>query len=96
MRNPEVFNLNDDELKTVALQEIAETLHTKTLKPDLIKVFRYHHAIPQYGRSSVEKLECIARLEKQYPGLILAGNIRDGIGMADRTKQGRTIADQLS
>jgi oxygen-dependent protoporphyrinogen oxidase len=34
-------------------------------------------------------------LQYQYPGLILAGNIRDGIGMADRVKQARTISDTL-
>jgi oxygen-dependent protoporphyrinogen oxidase len=28
-------------------------------------------------------------------GLILAGNIRDGIGMADRIKQGKTLATQI-
>jgi hypothetical protein len=26
----------------------------------------------------------------------LAGNIRDGIGMADRVKQGRSIAEELA
>ena len=34
-------------------------------------------------------------IELAYPGLILAGNIRDGIGMADRIKQGRTIAEEI-
>lgn len=95
MRNPEIYDLDDDSLKEVALQEIADTLHPSAQHPDLIRLFRYPHAIPQYGKASGEKLERIAELEKRYPGLILAGNIRDGIGMSDRTKQGRTIADQL-
>jgi oxygen-dependent protoporphyrinogen oxidase len=30
-----------------------------------------------------------------FPGLILAGNIRDGIGMADRVKQAKNIAEEI-
>ena len=36
----------------------------------------------------------IDRLEGKYPGLILAGNIRNGIGMADRIKQARMITEK--
>ena len=37
----------------------------------------------------------IKNIENKYPGLILAGNIRDGIGMADRVKQAKNIANQI-
>lgn len=63
--------------------------------PDLVRVFRYQHAIPQYGKSSGERLAKIKELEQKHPGLVLAGNMRDGIGMADRIKQGRQIADAI-
>ena len=57
-------------------------------KPDLLKLHRYAHAIPQYGPESIEKLAVIGELEKDNPGLIFAGNVRDGIGMSDRIKAG--------
>jgi oxygen-dependent protoporphyrinogen oxidase len=56
---------------------------------------RHAHAIPQYRADSKERFEAIEQLEAQYPGLILAGNLRNGIGMADRIKQGKTIAEML-
>ena len=59
------------------------------------KIHRYQYAIPQYSFESEKKVLAIAEVEKANPGLILAGNIRDGIGMSDRIKQGRIIAEQL-
>ena len=35
------------------------------------------------------------KIESQFPGLILGGNLRDGIGMADRIRQGTQIANKL-
>jgi protoporphyrinogen/coproporphyrinogen III oxidase len=40
-------------------------------------------------------LSAIDEIESLYPGLYLGGNIKDGIGMADRVKQGRAIADRI-
>ena len=54
---------------------------------------RHKHAIPQYRGDSAARYESIEALQNENPGLILAGNIRDGIGMADRIKQGKMIAD---
>ena len=94
MRNPEVYAKDDETLKAIAIHEIRNTLQC-TNAPDLVKIFRYPFAIPQYGADSLRRLAAIERIERDFPGLILAGNIRDGIGMADRVKQGRKIADSL-
>ena len=94
VKRPELVNLKDEELESLVIEEVKSTLYTDQ-RPDLLKIFRYFHAIPQYGISSGDRLDCIRRIQEQYPGLILAGNIRDGIGMADRVKQARTIADML-
>jgi len=94
-RNRELITKSDEEITDIALGEIRKTLGAEG-EPDLLKVFRYEKAIPQYEISSGERLECIGELEGRYPGLILAGNIRDGIGMADRVKQAGLIADMLT
>ena len=95
MRNPGMITKSDEEISTLAREEIRETLQA-VKAPDLVRIFRYQHAIPQYERSTEKRLDTIAGLQSAYPGLILAGNIRDGIGMADRVKQARKIADSLS
>jgi oxygen-dependent protoporphyrinogen oxidase len=85
---------SDQEIREIVLKEIRETLFD-TNEPDLFKIFRYTHAIPQYEKTTGERLDCIKQIQDKYPGLILAGNIRDGIGMADRVKQSKTISDML-
>jgi oxygen-dependent protoporphyrinogen oxidase len=62
----------------------------------MIEIMRYEHAIPQYGAESKNRFETIERVEKNYPGIIIAGNLRDGIGMADRIKQAWDIAETIS
>ena len=51
---------------------------------------------PQYEASSGARFERIAQLEERYPGLHLAGAIRDGIGIPDRIKQGEALARLIS
>lgn len=94
-RNRDLLGKSDGEITEIALDEIRKTLNEEG-EPDLLKVFRYEKAIPQYEVTTGERLECIRGLEEKYPGLILAGNIRDGIGMADRVKQAKSIADMLT
>lgn len=62
---------------------------------DMTRILRYPKAIPQYTESTGTRYEMIEHLQQKYPGLILAGNIRDGIGMADRVKQAWTVAEEL-
>lgn len=95
VRRPEIAGLTDEEIITLVRKEVIEMMQLETFEPDLMKIFRYEHAIPQYGLESEQKMKAIVEVEKQFPGLILAGNIRDGIGIADRIKQGRLTAEAL-
>jgi protoporphyrinogen/coproporphyrinogen III oxidase len=95
MRHPEMFDMSDEEIRALALKEIEETLQTGGALPDHLEIFRYRYAIPQYEKSTEERLAVVRSIEERYPGLLLAGNIRDGIGMADRVKQGVAVAEQV-
>ncbi len=94
-RFPKAVELTDDEIKELVLSNMKNMMATN-LEPDLFKIYRYENAIPQYEASTKERLQAIADLEQEHEGLYLAGNIRDGIGMADRIKQGRVIADLIT
>ncbi|MEI6569597.1 MAG: protoporphyrinogen oxidase, partial [Verrucomicrobiota bacterium] len=61
----------------------------------LLKVVRHEHAIPQYEADSGERFAVISQIEKEFPGLVIGGNLRDGIGMADRIFQSRQLADSI-
>ncbi len=66
-----------------------------SFNPDLFRITRYDHAIPQYEVNSGIRFQTIEKIEKEFPGLVLGGNMRDGIGMADRAKQGKMLAQQI-
>ena len=95
IRRPEQIEMSDEALVEMLKQELPPMMELSELKPDLIKIFRYHYAIPQYGADSKERFDTIEQLQTKYPGLIMAGGIRNGIGMADRIKQAKTIAEEL-
>lgn len=65
------------------------------VKPDLIRIFRHQRAIPQYEINSGERFTAIRRLQAFYTGLTIAGNLRDGIGMAHRIKQAVDVAEAI-
>lgn len=95
-RKPEIFSLTDEKITALALKETGNMLQLENCHPELLRLFRYSHAIPQYGKNTKERLELIGRLHSRFPGLILAGNIHEGIGMADRIRQGKRIADHVA
>lgn len=95
IKRPDISKMNDQEIQSLLDKELPHMLGDRNLNPDMIRICRYPKAIPQYGINTGSRYEMIDHLQQKYPGLILAGNIRDGIGMADRVKQGRIIAEEL-
>lgn len=95
VRREELTHLSDSEVTELVKSEISKLLYCDR-EPDLIKIGRHERAIPQYYADSGERFDAIRSIEKKYPGLILGGNIRDGIGMANRIQQGKDIADTIT
>jgi oxygen-dependent protoporphyrinogen oxidase len=95
VRNQDLVDLRDDEIRKLVLPELQRMMMVPDTEPDLFRIFRHNHAIPQYGASSGKRLETVNNIQNHFPGLMLGGNLRDGIGMADRIRQGTQIADEL-
>lgn len=95
VRRQELCDLDDNSVKELLERELKDLLDLKVFNPDLFKIMRHTHAIPQYRADSEARYDAIETLQNKYTGLVLAGNIRDGIGMADRIKQGKMIAEGL-
>ena len=95
IRNEALCDLSDSDLMKVLEEEFVDLMQVKKFEPAMMKIKRYSHAIPQYGSNSEERFRAIEATQKKYPGLIIAGNLRDGIGMADRIKQATLIAKEL-
>ncbi|MDD5569765.1 MAG: protoporphyrinogen oxidase [Bacteroidales bacterium] len=95
VRRQDIMNLNDDEIKKVVEKECLELLSLKQFNPDLFKIIRHNKAIPQYGIESGERFKAVEEIEKKYKGLLIGGNLKGGIGMADRIKQGKELAANI-
>ena len=96
IKHPEMMEKKDAEISSL----VEKCLHTMLkfpaeAKPDFIHISRHQRAIPQYGADSWLRFETVARLEKAFPGLVLGGNLRDGIGMGHRITQATTIANNI-
>ena len=88
--------LSDREIEEKTVQSFHRLLKFPQGKePDMIRIFRHKHAIPQYELSSGDRFHTISELEKKYSGLHIAGNLRDGIGMSHRIIQGTNLGKKI-
>lgn len=96
INHKELIKLSDEELKTLIESDLVSMVKfPKGTEMDMIDIFRHEKAIPQYESNSEERLAMIEKIQNSYPGLIIGGNIRDGIGVAHRITQGVKIAKSL-
>jgi oxygen-dependent protoporphyrinogen oxidase len=95
VRKPEIYKLPDNEIEKIIENEICDLMQLQEFKPDLFKIIRHEYAIPQYEADSGERFMAIEEVEKQFPGFLIGGNLRNGIGMADRILQGRMLANKV-
>ena len=93
--NPDEYS--DEELLCIAERELRRMLSIPANRnASLQHIARYRKAIPQYDETSPARLERIREIEQAYPGLVLAGGIRDGIGLAARIAQGVSIGKEIA
>ena len=96
IKNVKMLEMSDTELEQTVMDCFHNMLKFPSdAKPDLIRIFRHKKAIPQYEKTSGARFDAICKVQKEYPGLTIAGNLRDGIGMAHRIKQAIDIANQI-
>lgn len=95
-RHPEYLELSDREIFEKVKKDVSEALLVPEFKPDLFEINRHRFAIPQYDKLTPRRMQAFAAVEARFPGLIVAGNGIGGIGMADRIRQGRELAERLA
>ncbi|PKP08179.1 MAG: protoporphyrinogen oxidase [Bacteroidetes bacterium HGW-Bacteroidetes-4] len=94
-RRQDLPQRSDEELKALVAKEFKELMGVPDFKPDLFEIIRHKHAIPQYGKESKARFEAVEKIQTQFPGLLIGGNLRNGIGMSDRVKQGTELAHEI-
>ena len=96
VRNPEMMSKTDEEIQAIVIQNLHSMLKFPAqAKPDFIHIARHQRAIPQYNADSGQRFSAVESIQEQYPGLVLGGNLRDGIGMGHRITQAAKIANKI-
>ncbi|MBI4653838.1 MAG: protoporphyrinogen oxidase [Nitrospirae bacterium] len=93
-KSPELAMLEDNDLINTVFDELRPIVSLKT-EPDMVRIYRWEKAIPQYDLRHGEKLRIIDDRLKSCPGLYLTGNAYRGIGMNDCIENGYKIADEI-
>lgn len=95
MRQPDLVNLEDDDLAGLVRDELSEIMGLTT-KPDVVRIQRWRRAIPQYELGHQKRLDAVSRFETEHPGVFVSGNFRYGISVGDCILQSRKVADAVT
>jgi oxygen-dependent protoporphyrinogen oxidase len=94
MRNEALLAETDAELVGKVRRELKEILGVEA-EPEYTQVTRWRRAMAQYAVGHQERIQRIAARVADLPGLRLAGNAYDGIGIPDCIRLGRKAAKEL-
>jgi len=93
-----LLSFTDEEIIGLVRKELQEILGPHIVSPVspplFSRVFRWNSAMAQYSVGHLDRLERIARLLQELPGLALAGNACDGIGIPDCIRSGGRAAEK--
>jgi oxygen-dependent protoporphyrinogen oxidase len=99
MKNETLLTATDSLLTATVRRELSEILGDAVLgadvKPEKIQISRWPRAMAQYAVGHEERKQRIAGRVAALPGLRLAGNAYDGIGVPDCIRLGRLAARQV-
>jgi oxygen-dependent protoporphyrinogen oxidase len=99
MKNEALIAEPDEALVATVRRELMEILGEKILpaaaEPEHTQVSRWPRAMAQYAVGHQERIGRIAARVAALPGLKLAGNAYDGIGIPDCIRLGRKAAKEL-
>jgi oxygen-dependent protoporphyrinogen oxidase len=94
MKNESLMAEPDEALVETARREFKEILGI-TAEPEHAQVSRWNRAMAQYAVGHQERMKRIHERAGALPGLKLAGNAYDGIGIPDCIRLGRKAAQEL-
>lgn len=89
---PELFELEDDALVELCRRELEQLIGAQG-EPLLANVARHARAMPQYTLGHLDRVAALRAQAANHPGLILAGNYLDGVGIPDCIRSGQLAAE---
>jgi len=100
MRGEAMLAESDEALLATVRREMSEILGTKAFsaatEPEYTQVSRWRRAMAQYAVGHKDRVQRVRDRIAALPGLRLAGNAYDGIGVSDCIRLGRQAARELA
>ncbi|MBS1802461.1 MAG: protoporphyrinogen oxidase [Acidobacteria bacterium] len=98
-KNESLLDQPDDVLIATVRRELSEILGARIVGPHIpaeaTQVSRWPRAMAQYAVGHQERMKRVKARAAELPGLRLAGNAYDGIGIPDCIRTGRNAAREL-
>jgi oxygen-dependent protoporphyrinogen oxidase len=98
-KNESLLDQSDEVLVATVRRELSEILGARVVGPHMpteaTQVSRWRRAMAQYAVGHQERMKRVKELVANLPGLRLAGNAYDGIGIPDCIRTGRQAAKDL-
>lgn len=99
IKNEQLMSESDEALIAAARRELTQILGERVVprsaQPEHMQLSRWRRAMAQYAVGHQDRIERILERVEVLPGLKLAGNAYDGIGIPDCIRLGRQAAKEL-
>jgi oxygen-dependent protoporphyrinogen oxidase len=92
--NEHLLDETDAHLTEIVLGELSEILNLKA-KPNFVRIVRSRHSMAQYAVGHLERMQTVRDTVAAIPGLALAGNAYQGIGVPDCIRTGQQAAETI-
>jgi len=93
-RDEEILSSSEDEILAIVRNELGQIINLRA-EPLFSRVYKWKAAMAQYSVGHLERLERIKALCEKLPGLALAGNGFNGIGVPDCVRSGTEAATKV-
>jgi protoporphyrinogen/coproporphyrinogen III oxidase len=86
-RDEQILDSTEDQILQIVRSELRQILDL-TAEPLFTRVYKWKAAMAQYSVGHLDRLQRIEALRQKLPGLALAGNGFNGIGVPDCVRSG--------
>ncbi|MCS7314464.1 MAG: protoporphyrinogen oxidase [Bryobacterales bacterium] len=90
----DLLGADEHEITDVVRHELARILDVRA-EPSFVRVARWPRSMPQYTVGHRERVEAVRARLAAWPGLLVAGNAYEGIGVPDCVRSGRESARRI-